>query len=70
MKWDDLGVPLVLNGMDKNNYGSACCSMHLAIALYRILGSISTRTSIRRVCIFCRSSGLGTSIHWVLYNET
>ena len=37
---------------------------------YRILGSISTRTSIRRVCIFCRYSSMGTSIHGVLYNET
>ena len=39
-------------------------------AYFRILGSISTRTSIRRVYIFCRSSSMGTSIHEVLYNET
>ena len=45
--------------------------MHaLCMYAYRILGSISTRTSIRKVCIFCRSSSMGTSIHGVLYNET
>ena len=37
---------------------------------YHILGNISTRTSIRKVCIFCRSSSMGTSIHGVLYNKT
>ena len=57
----------IISKVEKTFSCQVCTYVHaLCMYAYRILGSISTRTSIRKVCIFCRSSSMGTSIHGVL----